>query len=163
MIKKMIMFISTIIASLECKKNLFGKVYVNFPSKFTSNCVFGQNVHFNGIKILGSGRVVFGNNFHSGKMVKFLTTNHNYDKGTRIPYDDTFISKDIIIHDNVWIGDNVLVLGGVEIEEGAIIQAGSVVVSNVGYCEVVGGAPARKFKLRDIDHYEKLKNNNMFF
>ena len=49
---------------------------------------------------------------------------------------------------------------GVEIEEGAIIQAGAVVVQNVPKYAIVGGNPAKIFKYRNIDHYEKLKSLN---
>lgn len=162
-IKYLIKFYSTFISSIQTKKWLFGKVNINFPSKLNRYCIFGNNVNFNGIKVLGSGTVRFGNNFHSGKKVKILTTYHNYDSGNKIPYDNTYITKDIVIKDNVWIGDNVIILGGVIIEEGAVIQAGSVVVSNVEYCSVVGGAPAKKFKSRNIEHYEKLKKHAAYF
>jgi len=63
----------------------------------------------------------------------------------------------------VWLGDRVLILPGVTISEGAVIQAGSVVVRDVPYCAIVGGAPAKVFKYRDIEHYEALKKESKYF
>lgn len=134
----------------------------NFPCKFTRNTVMGNNCHFNGIKISGNGRVSIGNNFHSGKNIRILTTYHNYDRGTALPYDNTTYDADVIIEDNVWLGESVMILGGVTIGEGAVIQAGSVVCKNVPPLSVSGGHPAVPFKYRDKDHYCKLKEKGSF-
>lgn len=88
---------------------------------------------------------------------------HKYDDGNAIPYDSSeYIAKDIVIEDNVWLGDRVMILGGVTIGEGAIIQAGSVVVSNIPKYSIAGGHPAKVFKQRNIEHYEKLKQERKF-
>lgn len=92
-----------------------------------------------------------------------ITSNHNYDFGDAIPYDNTTIDGDIIIEDNVWLGQNVIILQGVTIGEGAIIQAGSVVVSDIPACAIAGGHPARVFKKRDEEHYYRLKEEQKFF
>ena len=57
----------------------------------------------------------------------------------------------------------VLFWGGVTIGEGAIIQAGSVVVSDIPKYAIAGGHPAKVFKYRDIDHYERLKAEAKFY
>jgi acetyltransferase-like isoleucine patch superfamily enzyme len=105
---------------------------------------------------------VFGNNFHSGPKCRIITVNHNFNEGNAIPYDSTNIVKDVVIEDNVWLGYNVLILGGVRIGEGAIIQAGSVVVSDVPKYGIAGGHPAKVFSERDVDHYNKLKEEGKF-
>ena len=115
------------------------------------------------MRITGTGKVTFGDNFHSGRGVWIITSYHNYDQGSLIPYDDTYINKDVIINDNVWLGQNVTILGGVTLGEGAIIQAGSVVVSNIPKCSIAGGHPAKVFKKRNEYHYYKLKDENKFF
>jgi acetyltransferase-like isoleucine patch superfamily enzyme len=92
----------------------------------------------------------------------FITSNHNYDYGKKIPYDDTHIIKKVIIKDNVWFGDRVIVLGGVEIGEGAIIQAGSVVVKDIPAGGIAGGNPAKVFKYRNMEHYYDLKSKGLF-
>ena len=135
---------------------------VNSESYVTANTTLGKNVNFNGMKIQGLGNVIIGDNFHSGIECMIITSTHNYDKGKSIPYDDTIISKDVIIEDNVWIGNRVIILSGVHIGEGAIIQAGSVVVNDIEKYAIAGGHPAKEFKKRDIQHYEKLKKEKKF-
>lgn len=136
---------------------------VNAKTVVNKNTYLGNNCNFNGMEINGNGKVYIGNNFHSGKEILLITSYHNYDFGKTIPYDDTYIDKDIIIEDNVWLGSKVIILGGVTIGEGSIVQAGSVVVMDVPKLGIVGGAPAKIFKTRNADHYEKLKNEKSFF
>ena len=135
---------------------------INGFSKFNGKEIIGNNVNFNGCKIYGNGIVIFGNNFHSGRGLVILTSYHNY-KGMKIPYDESIITKNVVIEDNVWIGLNVTILGGVTIGEGAIIQAGSVVVKDVCKLSICGGNPAQKFSQRDGPHYYLLKNEGSFF
>ena len=123
----------------------------------------GNNVNFNGMRISGLGKVLIGDNFHSGTECMIITSYHNYDQGAKIPYDDTYISKDVVIEDNVWLGSRVIVLGGVTIGEGAIIQAGSVVIKDIPAFGIAGGHPAKVFKYRDIEHYNQLKEQGLFF
>lgn len=162
LIKKIIRYISTKLAKRQLKQ--FGKeLNVNFPCKFTKNTVVGNNCNFNGIHISGMGNLTIGNNFHSGKECMIMTSFHNYDSGETIPYDNTYISKDVKIGDNVWLGHRVIILAGVTIEEGAIIQAGSVIVGNIPYCAIAGGHPAKVFKYRNTEHYENLKKEQKYF
>lgn len=139
------------------------KPKVNFYSRFTKNTFLGSNCHFNGLIIRGNGKVIIGDNFHSGKDVLIINSYHKYDGGDAIPYDTKeMINKDVIIRDNVWIGDRVIILGGVTIGEGAIIQAGAVVVKDIPNFAVAGGNPAKVFKFRDVEHYCNLKNKKSF-
>ena len=128
----------------------------------TSNTILGRNPNFNGMQITGHGIVRFGDNFHSGEGCMIITSFHNYE-GKRIPYDDTVITKDVTIGDNVWFGNRVIVLGGVTIGEGAILQAGAVVVNDIPPCGIAGGSPAKVFKNRDKEHYEKCKAEGLFW
>jgi len=136
---------------------------VNGYSFVNKNTVLGENCNFNGMKIKGNGKVTIGNNFHSGQECLMLTSYHQYDNGDAIPYDSQKnMDKEIVIEDNVWLGDRVIVLGGVKIGEGAIIQAGSVVVNNIPKYAIAGGHPAKVFSQRDIENYEKLKQEGKF-
>ncbi len=135
---------------------------INGITRLNSNTTLGNNVNFNGMVMNGNGNVVIGNNFHSGVECLIICQVHNYDKGIKIPYDSTYILQDITIEDNVWLGSRVIVLGGVTIGEGSIIQAGSVVVSDIPKYAIAGGHPAKVFKFRDIEHYEKLKEEGKF-
>ena len=134
----------------------------NHKSSVTSSTSLGRNVNFNGMAIVGGGAVFIGDNFHSGIECRMITQNHDFDGGDAIPYGMNYILKDIVIEDNVWIGDRVVILGGVTIGEGAIIQAGSVVVSDIPVCAIAGGHPAKVFKNRDVEHYNRLKAEGKF-
>lgn len=90
-----------------------------------------------------------------------ITSNHNYE-GDAIPYDGTHVVKDVRIGECVWFGSRVTVLPGVTVGEGAIIQAGAVVVNDIPAYAIAGGNPARVFKYRDKEHFEKLKNEGKF-
>lgn len=144
--------------SQRCGKNL----KVNGFSSVTCNTVIRNHVNFNGMIIEGRGKIIIGNYFHSGKECLMITHNHNYDKGKAIPYDNTYIFKNIIIGDFVWLGSRVTILPGVNIGEGAIIQGGSVVSSNIPPYAVAGGNPACVFKYRDIEHFKQLKRDKKF-
>jgi len=162
MIKKILVYLFTFIA-LRKIGGYKSKPKVNFYSRFTTNTFIGKNCHFNGLIIRGKGKVVIGDNFHCGKNVLFINSYHKYDGGDAIPYDTKeTIDKDIIIEDNVWIGDRVIILGGVRIGEGAIIQAGAVVVKDVPKYAIVGANPAKVFKYRDIENYERLKKEGKY-
>jgi chloramphenicol O-acetyltransferase type B len=128
----------------------------------TRNTCIGNHCNFNGLVIEGAGRVTIGDYFHSGREVLLLTQNHDFEGADKIPYDDKIIAGDIDIGPFVWLGTRVTVLGGVSIGEGAIIQAGSVVVSDVPPCAIAGGHPARVFKHRDAERFNRLKAEGMF-
>lgn len=150
----------TTIVKLQSQK--YGKkLKVNGYSRVTSHTVLEDNVNMNGLEVFGEGDIYIGNNFHSGKGVKLISANHNYE-GEKIPYDKTFVKKNIIIEDNVWLGINVIIIGSVHIGEGAIVGAGSVVTKDVPKCAIVGGNPAKILKYRNIDNYEKLKKEKAF-
>lgn len=135
---------------------------VNHKSDINENTYLGDNVSFNGMSIRGGGNTTIGDNFHSGTDCLILTQNHNYDHGDAIPYDDTYIRKDVTIGDNVWLGSRVTILPGVTIEEGAIIQAGSTVTSDIPKGAIAGGHPAKVFDKRDMEHYKKHKEQGNF-
>lgn len=154
--------ICTHIVKRQCRA--YGRdLRVNKLSLVTRNTILKNNVNFNGMRISGEAKVVIGNNFHSGTECMIITSYHNYDEGKKIPYDETYISKNVTIEDNVWLGSRVIVLGGVTIGEGAIVQAGSVVIKDIPAYGVAGGHPAKVFKFRNIEHYEELKSKQMFF
>ena len=131
---------------------------INGNTQLSSKTYLGKNCSFNGLIAMGQGRLFIGDNFRSGEEIMVITQNHNYDAGSSLPYDSTYVLKDVIIKDNVWVGSRVIILGGVTIGEGAIIQAGSVVSQDVPALAIVGGNPAVPFKYRDAVHYYKVKN-----
>ncbi|WP_313691383.1 acyltransferase [Halorarum halobium] len=135
---------------------------VNGPSRLSPNSVIGTNVKFNGMEVRGDGYLKIGDNFRSAPGCKIVTRNHDYDDSDAVPYDHSYVRKDVEIGDNVWFGVNVIVVPGVEIGEGAIIQAGSVVTQDVPKGAIAGGHPAEVFSYRDMEHYERLKEEGKF-
>lgn len=163
--KKVVLFIRKYFYKLKVIKTVCSftePIQVNRLSFCNNNTFLGRNINFNGMKIKGHAKVTIGDNFHSGQDCSMITDIHNYDGGNAIPYDDTYISKDIIIEDNVWLGDKVILLGGVTLGEGCIIQAGSVVSKSIPKYAIAGGHPAKVFKYRDIEHYNALKKKGKF-
>lgn len=136
---------------------------VNGLTKVTPGTRIGDNCNFNGLGIVGDGRVSIGDYFHSGRGVLLMSARHDYENAGKIPYDENYLVEDITIGPFVWLGDRVIVLSGVTIGEGAIIQAGSVVVSDIPPLAIAGGHPARVFKYRDRDRFLKLKSEGRFY
>lgn len=120
------------------------------------NTIIGDNCRFNGLRIFGNGNVTIGNNVVIATDAVILTGNHNYE-GDEIPYDDGYNPRPVIIEDFVWIGVRVTILPGTKIGEGAIIQAGSVVHGEIPPYSIAGGNPAKVFKMRNVEHFKKLK------
>ena len=119
----------TFVVKKRC--SAFGvELKVNWKTVVTAKTFLGDHVNLNGMRIQGKGEVHIGSYFHSGIECMIISSNHNYDTGTAIPYDRSSIAKDVYIGDFVWIGNRVLILPGVTIGEGAVIQAGSVGCSN---------------------------------
>ena len=150
--------------SYKAKKVMssYGKrLVVNHPCSFTRNTSVGDYCNFNGMVVQGRGKLQIGNYFHSGIECMIITQNHNYE-GEAIPYDRTFIQKDVVIGDCVWFGNRVIVMGGVTIGEGAIIAAGAVVTKDVPPLAIVGGNPAKVIKYRNAEHYYLLKSEGKF-
>lgn len=137
-------------------------LYCGGKSYVTSNTFLGDNVCFNGMSMSGNGKITIGSYFHSGVNCQIITSFHNYES-TMLPYDTSYVDKDVTIGDCVWLGNNIIILGGVTIGEGAIIQAGSVVCKDIPPLAIAGGHPATVFKYRNKDHYEKLKSENKFY
>lgn len=140
-----------------CGKGL----YVGGKSYVTRNTYLKEHVCFNGMAISGEGKVCIDSFFHSGVNCQIITSFHNYE-GSEIPYDHTYIDKDVHIGECVWLGNNVIILGGVTIGKGAIIQAGSVVCRDIPEYAIAGGHPAVPFKYRDIDHFDELQRAGRF-
>lgn len=136
--------------------------YCGGESFVNKNTILKDYVCFNGMKISGSGRVIIGNHFHSGIECLMITQNHNYE-GNMIPYDEEYIYKDIEIDDFVWLGSRVTILPGTKIGKGAIIQAGSVVHGTIPAYAIAGGNPAKVFKYRNAEHFEKLESEGKVY
>lgn len=110
-----------------------------------------------------SGGVSIGKYFHTGRGLTIFSTNHNYNNGSAIPYDEEIIIKPVVINDFVWCGANVTIVPGVTIGEGVVIGTGTVVTKDVPDLAVIGGNPHRVIKFRDEKNYFKNKNMRNFY
>lgn len=146
----------------KCARTLGEGLQIGGVTLITSNTYLADHVSFNGMIIQGGGKVSIGKYFHSGENCRIICQNHNYDHGSAIPYDDTYMCKDVEIGDFVWIGTNVMILPGTKIGEGAIIQGGSVVHGEIPPYAIAGGNPCKVFKYRDVEHFKKLKEMGKF-
>ena len=133
---------------------------VNEMCRLNKHVSLMNNVNLNGMEVQGNGKVVIGNNFHSGKEILLITQNHNWKNAKSIPYDEEYLLTNITIEDNVWVGSRVTILGNTTIGEGSIIQAGSVVVNDIPPLSIAGGHPATVFSKRDEVHYNECKKLN---
>ena len=122
--------------------------------KIGHNCWFGQNT-----VIDSTGGMTIHNGVRAGMYSQLWS---HVASGELIEGCTLFGKRPTEIEDNVWLGGRVIILGGVRIGEGAIIQAGSCVVTNIPKYAVAGGHPAKVFKQRDIEHYNKLKVQQKF-
>ena len=146
------------------KAKSVGKGFVcGGKSTATKYSTIGNHVRFSRVYLTGSGNITISDHCVFGANVIIMTSNHNYDQGTLLPYsDEKSIDKDVFIDRFVWCGSGVIILPGTKIGEGAVIQAGAVVHGEIPPCAVVGGNPAKVFKYRDMEHYNKLKNEGKF-
>ncbi len=110
-----------------------------------------------------SGGVTIGRYFHTGRGLTIFSVSHNYERGTKIPYDEVILKKQVVINDFVWCGANVTILPGVTIGEGAILAAGAVISKDVPDHAIVGGNPMKVLKYRDPQQFAKLKSEEKFY
>jgi acetyltransferase-like isoleucine patch superfamily enzyme len=148
-------------ARLQCASCGRG-LRVNYPSTFTRMTHIGDDCHFNGITIVGSGAVKIGDHFHSGSDILVITQNHNYHSPQALPYDEHDIPGAVTIGRAVWLGSRVTLLPRATIGDGAVIQAGAVVSGAVPECAVYGGNPARLIKFRDRERFAQLSASGSY-
>ncbi len=108
------------------------------------------------------GGVRIGDFFHTGRGLTIFSANHDYNKGSAIPYGEEVELKEVVIGNWVWCGANVTIVPGVHIGDGAVIGSGAVVTKDVPECAVVGGNPARVLKYRNKETFYKLKAEGKF-
>lgn len=132
------------------------------PISSAAEVQVGDYFHSNGLRIMGHGKVIIGQYFHSGENCKIMLGSHDYDGGEAIPYGKKFTSKKVTIGDFVWIGTDASIIGNVTIGEGAIIGYGAVVVKDVPPYAIVGGNPAKVIKYRDATHFEACMRTHKF-
>ena len=143
----------------EILTKLFGERsdYVFVESGF--QCVFGKNIHFQGMAMLNfnctlldSASITIGHLTLIGPGCSLICTNHSIDPEERLK--GIFHNKPITIGSRVWLGANVTVCPGVTIGDDTVIGAGSVVTWNIPAGVVAAGNPCRV--LRPVTEADKL-------
>lgn len=161
-------YVSSIYKEKIRLKKVGTNVQILYDNMFVDehNIEIGDNVYIGfGGYYVGSGGIKIGSGTIIAHKVEILTRNHNYNSKdlNSVPYDKKYILKSAVIGENCWIGSHVCILPGVTIGEGAVIGMGSVVTEDVPKYAVVGGNPAKVLKYRDIDIYNKLKEENKIY
>jgi maltose O-acetyltransferase len=136
-----------------CLKHFGAGSYIDYTSyiRYMKQVSVGSRVTINrGCKFFAShyvkdAYITIGDHAAIGPETVFFAAGHDY-RSLELP--DT--AGSIVVGNEVWIGGRSTILGGVNIGEGAVIAAGSVVTKDVEPYTVVGGAPARYLKEREI-------------
>lgn len=131
----------------------FSRILYRDSLTLGNNVRIGERCYF-----FCKGGLQIGDNTIISRNVVIYTASHNY-KGEKLPFDDTYVTKEVIIGKNVWIGMNVNILPGVEIGEGAIIGMGATLAKNVKPGEIVGNVPFRVLAMRDMLKYNRIIDN----
>jgi len=130
---------------------------------FGKHVFLGHHVTFNdNVFINGTGKLTLGNYFHTGCNLTIITTNHNYENATVIPYNKVRIHKEAIIKAFVWFGNDIAIIPGLTTGEGAIITTRSVVVKDFLELAIVDGNPAQLIRYRDKEEFYKLKEEGKY-
>lgn len=97
-----------------------------------------------------AGGVTIGSQVLIGQGVRFHSENHVIERSD-VPIKAQGVTHaGIVVEDDVWLGSGTLLLDGVRVGKGAVVAAGSVVTADVPPLAVVGGAPAKIIKFRQI-------------
>lgn len=158
-------------------KNLFKKVNCNIKSIVIGpDCNSGfvinspEKLHIDdGTVINGQcyinafGGVKIGKFCHIGKGLTIFSHNHNYNSEISIPYDSEDQLAPVEIKDFVWCGANVTIVPGVSIGEGVVIGSGTVVTKDVPDYAIIGGNPHKIIRFRNIEIFQKLKEQKKFY
>lgn len=104
-----------------------------------------------------SGGIRVGSGTGLGPHVHIYSGNHHFMDGDYLPFDQKETMEPVDIGPNCYIGGDAIIVPGVTVGEGAIVAAGAVVTRDVPPGAVVGGAPAKIIKQRDMERYYQLK------
>lgn len=138
---------------------IHGNVTIHSIDDFSmgNNVRIGSGGFFHSI-----GGISIGDNTQLSRNILIYSGNHNIE-GDAIPYDCEYVLKPVKIGCSVWIGMNVIITPGVTIGDGAVIGMGSVVSKSVPAGAIVVGAEQRIVKYRDLERFNKNKNDGNLF
>jgi maltose O-acetyltransferase len=136
-------------------------IHEPFSAYHTERLFIGDYVHIGAHSVYNaSGGIRIGDNTLAGPFVHIYSSTHSYDDDDALPFGARESARPVDIGPHVWIGGDVIITPGVTIGEGAVVAAGAVVTADVPPGAVVGGAPAKILKHRDMEHFAELKARN---
>jgi maltose O-acetyltransferase len=140
------------------------KLAPNLRISHPDRCTIGAGVIINSGTVINSaaGVSIGGHTVISYDCV-IWTGNHRYYDGLKLPFDEVSLDDGVSIGECVWMGTRAMIVPGVRIGEGAVIAMGAVVTKDVPPLAIVGGCPAKILKMRDEQHYWRLKREKAFF
>ena len=140
----------------------FPKNRVSVETIITSrkNLKLGGNVYIgsNKTQLHCAGGITIGKGTYIAGGTIIMSTNHNYNSKTHLPFDGINIAQSVEIGEYCWIGAKSAICPGVKIEDGVVVAMGSVVTKSVPKGAIVGGNPAKILKYRDLEVYEEIIN-----
>ena len=128
------------------------------------NLILGDNVRMGyGCFLFCSGGIEIGDNTILSRNITIYSSNHDYNSGDMIPYNNDYRHKRVSIGRGVWIGMNVSIVPGVTIGDGAIIGMNVTVAKDVGPGEILVSSRNRVIAKRDMFKFEEnLSKENIF-
>ena len=147
------------------KLNFSKPLYIHPKAKF----VYPKNIYLGKFTRVGAncylngeGSIKIGDGTILGPNVTILSSSHNYNQSSYLPYDFEDNKKEVLIGRGCWIGMGAMISPGTKIGDGAVIAMGSVVVRDVADGEIVGGNPAQVIKKRETKIDDLLLHNRYF-
>lgn len=111
------------------------------------NLKVGKNSVINsGCRIDNRKEVIIGKNVSIAHNTQIYTCGHDVNS----PYFD-MVGKQVVIDDYACVFSNCLIMPGVKIGKGAVVFSGSVVTKSVPPYTIVGGNPAIKIAMRNLN------------
>ena len=117
----------------------------------------GYNRYFH-----SGGGIEIEDNVQISRNVVIYSANHKYESSL-VPYDISLKKKAVQIGQSSWIGMNVCILPGVKIGKGCIVGMGAIVTKDLDDGSIVVGQSAKKIKMRDMNHFDLLNTQKMWF
>lgn len=136
-----------------------GRVVITSPDRIS----IGRGVRIGrGCFLFTDGGLVIGDGSVLSRNITIYTGNHCVE-GDGVPYDNAYSYKPVKIGIGVWIGMNVCITPGVSIGDHAIVGMGAVISRDVPEGAVVGGAPQRTIRVRNVERKKALADQGEFF